>query len=70
MYSGPSLLEYLDNMQTLNRKINSPLMIPIIEKYKVIDVHVKCIDFCTLRQYTALKAECVAEAPQRTAGRC
>ncbi|CAG8554008.1 7267_t:CDS:10 [Ambispora leptoticha] len=33
-YSGPSLLEYLDNMQALDRKIDAPLMIPIIEKYK------------------------------------
>ncbi|KAG9296283.1 hypothetical protein G9A89_014875 [Geosiphon pyriformis] len=33
-YSGPSLLEYLDNMQAIDRKINAPLMIPITEKYK------------------------------------
>ncbi|CAI2179273.1 1414_t:CDS:10 [Funneliformis geosporum] len=33
-YDGPSLLEYLDEMQTLDRKINAPLMMPIIEKYK------------------------------------
>ncbi|RIA89803.1 P-loop containing nucleoside triphosphate hydrolase protein [Glomus cerebriforme] len=33
-YNGPSILEYLDNMQALDRKINAPLMIPIIEKYK------------------------------------
>ncbi|KAI7867560.1 P-loop containing nucleoside triphosphate hydrolase protein [Spinellus fusiger] len=33
-YNGPSLLEYLDNMLTLDRKINAPLMIPIAEKYK------------------------------------
>lgn len=32
---GPSLLEYLDNMQALDRKTNAPLMIPIAEKYKV-----------------------------------
>jgi translation elongation factor EF-1alpha len=32
--SGPSLLEYLDNMQALDRKIDAPLMIPITEKYK------------------------------------
>ncbi|CAG8767802.1 3680_t:CDS:1, partial [Ambispora leptoticha] len=29
-----SLLEYLDNMQALDRKINAPLVITIIEKYK------------------------------------
>jgi peptide chain release factor subunit 3 len=34
-YNGPSLLEYLDNMQTLDRKINAPLMMPVNEKYKV-----------------------------------
>ncbi|ORX91349.1 hypothetical protein K493DRAFT_317330 [Basidiobolus meristosporus CBS 931.73] len=33
-YTGPSLLELLDNMQTIERKVNSPLMIPITEKYK------------------------------------
>ncbi|CAG8505755.1 544_t:CDS:10 [Paraglomus occultum] len=33
-YSGPSLLEHLDNMQALDRKIDAPLMIPITEKYK------------------------------------
>lgn len=33
-YNGPSILEYLDNMQALDRKINAPLMVPIIEKYK------------------------------------
>ncbi|KAK9704048.1 translation termination factor GTPase eRF3 [Basidiobolus ranarum] len=33
-YSGPSLLELLDNMQTIERKVNSPLMMPITEKYK------------------------------------
>jgi len=33
-HSGPSLLEYLDGMQTLERKVNAPLMIPITEKYK------------------------------------
>jgi peptide chain release factor subunit 3 len=34
-YSGPSLLEYLDDLKTLDRKFNAPLMIPIAEKYKV-----------------------------------
>ncbi|KAL0096125.1 P-loop containing nucleoside triphosphate hydrolase protein [Phycomyces blakesleeanus] len=33
-YSGPSLLEYLDDMKTLDRKLNAPLMVPIAEKYK------------------------------------
>lgn len=32
-YSGPSLLETLDNMQAIERKINGPLRIPIGEKY-------------------------------------
>lgn len=36
-YSGPSLLEFLDNYKTTDRKLNAPLMIPISEKYKVID---------------------------------
>ncbi|KAJ9063631.1 translation termination factor GTPase eRF3 [Entomophthora muscae] len=33
-YDGPSLLELLDGMKTIERKINAPLMIPIIEKFK------------------------------------
>jgi peptide chain release factor subunit 3 len=33
-YNGPSLLEYLDNMQALERKINAPFMMPIAAKYK------------------------------------
>lgn len=32
--SGPSLLDYLDKMPMLNRKINGPLIMPISEKYK------------------------------------
>jgi peptide chain release factor subunit 3 len=34
-YNGPSLLEYLDDLKTLDRKLNAPLMIPVAEKYKV-----------------------------------
>ncbi|KAF2494905.1 hypothetical protein BU16DRAFT_527861 [Lophium mytilinum] len=33
-YEGPSLLEYLDNMQTLERKVNAPFMMPIAAKYR------------------------------------
>ncbi|KAH6681209.1 eukaryotic peptide chain release factor GTP-binding subunit [Plectosphaerella plurivora] len=33
-YDGPSLLEYLDNMQTLERKINAPFMMPVSGKYR------------------------------------
>lgn len=33
-YNGPSLLEYLDNMQALERKLNAPFMMPIAAKYK------------------------------------
>ena len=32
--SGPSLLEHLDKIPMVDRKINSPVMIPISEKYK------------------------------------
>jgi len=32
--SGPSLLELLDAMPMVDRKVNSPLMMPISEKYK------------------------------------
>ena len=33
-HDGPSLLEYLDNMPMVDRKIRAPLMIPVSEKYK------------------------------------
>lgn len=33
-YSGPSLIEYLDNMQSFERKINAPLMMPVSTKWK------------------------------------
>ncbi|EFX00090.1 eukaryotic peptide chain release factor GTP-binding subunit [Grosmannia clavigera kw1407] len=33
-YNGPSLLEYLDNMQTLERKLNAPFMMAINSKYR------------------------------------
>ena len=32
--SGPSLLEHLDKMPMVDRKINAPLMMPVSEKYK------------------------------------
>ncbi|KAH9483051.1 translation termination factor GTPase eRF3 [Psilocybe cubensis] len=33
-YDGPSFLEHIDHMPMVDRKINSPLMMPISEKYK------------------------------------
>ncbi|KAF2641005.1 hypothetical protein P280DRAFT_479465 [Massarina eburnea CBS 473.64] len=33
-YGGPSLLEYLDDMKALERKVNAPFMMPISAKYK------------------------------------
>lgn len=33
-YDGPSLLEYLDGMQTLERKLNAPFMMAINGKYR------------------------------------
>jgi peptide chain release factor subunit 3 len=33
-YNGPSLLEYLDNMKSLERKLNAPFMMPISGKYR------------------------------------
>ena len=33
-YDGPSLLEYLDDMTTFERKINAPFMMPINGKYR------------------------------------
>ncbi|KAH7032150.1 P-loop containing nucleoside triphosphate hydrolase protein [Macrophomina phaseolina] len=33
-YDGPALLEFLDNMKTLERKLNAPFMMPISAKYR------------------------------------
>jgi len=33
-YDGPSLLEHLDSMQTLERKLNAPFMMPVAAKYR------------------------------------
>jgi peptide chain release factor subunit 3 len=33
-YDGPSLLEYLDNMDKLERKVNAPFMMPVGGKYR------------------------------------
>ncbi|KKA27626.1 hypothetical protein TD95_001742 [Thielaviopsis punctulata] len=33
-YSGPSLLEYLDNMKSLDRKLNAPFMMAVNGKYR------------------------------------
>ncbi|KAJ1971074.1 translation termination factor GTPase eRF3 [Dimargaris xerosporica] len=33
-YSGPTLLDLLDSMQAVDRKLNGPLRLPITEKYK------------------------------------
>lgn len=33
-YNGPSLLEYLDNMAALERKVNAPFMMPVNGKYR------------------------------------
>ena len=33
-YKGPSLLEYLDNLKSLERKVNAPFMMPISGKYR------------------------------------
>ncbi|KAM3125626.1 hypothetical protein CJJ07_004376 [Candidozyma auris] len=33
-YSGPSLLEFLDNMKTVNRFVNAPFMLPVAAKMK------------------------------------
>ena len=33
-YDGPSLLEYLDNLRSLERKVNAPFMMPVNGKYR------------------------------------
>jgi peptide chain release factor subunit 3 len=33
-YDGPSLLEFLDGMTALERKVNAPFMMPISSKYR------------------------------------
>ena len=40
-YDGPSLLEFLDNMTSLERKINAPLMMPIASKYRDMGVMIE-----------------------------
>ncbi len=40
-YDGPSLLEYLDNMAALERKINAPFMMPINGKYRELGTMVE-----------------------------
>lgn len=48
---APSLLEYLDSMQTLERKINAPFMMPIAAKYRdmgtmiegKVEVRISCL---------------------------
>lgn len=40
-YDGPSLLEYLDNMSSLERKINAPFMMPINGKYRELGTMVE-----------------------------
>lgn len=40
-YSGPSLLEYLDSMQTLERKVNAPFLMPITAKYRELGTMVE-----------------------------
>jgi peptide chain release factor subunit 3 len=39
-YTGPSLLDYLDNMQMLERKIAGGLLIPITEKHRDMGTYV------------------------------
>lgn len=34
IFSGPSILQYLDKMPMVDRKVDGPLMLPISEKYK------------------------------------
>ena len=33
-YQGPSLLEFLDNLKSLERKVNAPFMMPVSGKYR------------------------------------
>lgn len=40
-YDGPSLLEYLDNMSSLERKINAPFMMPVNGKYRELGTMVE-----------------------------
>lgn len=40
-YDGPSLLEYLDNMNSLERKVNAPFMMPINGKYRELGTMVE-----------------------------
>jgi peptide chain release factor subunit 3 len=54
-YGGPSLLEYLDNMLALERKIDAPFMMPISAKYKDLGTMVEGkVEAGTLRKDMSL----------------
>ena len=40
-YDGPSLLEYLDSLKTLERKVKAPFMMPVNAKYKDMGVMIE-----------------------------
>ena len=40
-YDGPSLLEYLDSLKTLERKVKAPFMMPVNGKYKDMGVMIE-----------------------------
>ena len=33
--SGPSLIDYLDNLPSMAREVTGPLRLPIVDRYKV-----------------------------------
>ena len=35
-YSGPCFIDYLDSLPTINRTVNGPIRMPLIDKYKVL----------------------------------
>lgn len=50
-YDGPSLLEYLDDMKTLERKLKAPFMMPIISKYRVYYYPAQVLLYAYLAQH-------------------
>lgn len=52
-YDGPSLLEYLDGMKALERRLKAPFMMPIISKYRVyyyqpLSLCLSCLAYLTM----------------------
>lgn len=61
-YDGPSLLEYLDNMKALERKLNAPFMMPISAKYRDLGTMIEVsLRFAPMKQIATEEKDCELE---------